>query len=200
VDAGHAIANVLFGNVNPSGKLPLTFPKKLEDSPAHSTGDRRNYPGDEEKRVYYDEGIFVGYRWFDSKNIEPLFPFGFGKSYTEFEFGPIRLNRQSINKPEDSLVVKVDLTNVGELAGSEVVQVYAKDVEASVDRPLQELVGFEKGTLSPGETKKMSVIIQAKDLAFYDVVSHDWVIEPGDFKLSIGKSSRDIVGEVDFTY
>jgi beta-glucosidase len=200
MEAGHAIANVLFGNVNPSGKLPLTFPKKLEDSPAHSTGDRRNYPGDEEKRVYYDEGIFVGYRWFDSKNIEPLFPFGFGKSYTEFEFGPIRLNRQSINKPEDSLVVKVDLTNVGELAGSEVVQVYAKDVEASVDRPLQELVGFEKGTLSPGETKKMSVIIQAKDLAFYDVVSHDWVIEPGDFKLSIGKSSRDIVGEVDFTY
>ncbi|TET11321.1 MAG: glycosyl hydrolase, partial [Candidatus Thorarchaeota archaeon] len=135
MEAGHAIANVLFGNVNPSGKLPLTFPKRLEDSPAHSTSNPRNYPGDEEKRIYYDEGIFVGYRWFDNKKIEPLFPFGFGQSYTEFEFSTIHLNRQTIGKPEDVLLVEVDVTNIGERAGSEIIQVYARDVEASVDRP-----------------------------------------------------------------
>ena len=107
MEAGQAISNALFGDINPSGKLPLTFPKCLEDSPAHSTGNPRNYPGDGEKRVFYDEGIYVGYRWFDNKEIEPLFPFGFGQSYTEFEFGPIHLNRESFGKTEDTLLVEV---------------------------------------------------------------------------------------------
>ncbi len=200
IEAGNAIANVLFGDVNPSGKLPLTFPKRLEDSPAHSTTNRRNYPGDDQKRVYYDEGIFVGYRWFDAKNIEPLFPFGFGKSYTEFQFESIHLNKESIGKPEDTLVVEVDVTNTGNRAGSEVIQVYAKDISASVDRPLQELVGFEKIHLNPGETKRDSIEIKAQDLGFYDALNHDWVIESGEFKLLIGKSSREILGEVDFEY
>ncbi|MFW9794388.1 MAG: beta-glucosidase [Candidatus Thorarchaeota archaeon] len=200
MEAGHAIANVLFGDVNPSGKLPLTFPRRLEDSPAHITGDRRNYPGDEKKRIYYDEGIFVGYRWFDEKKIEPLFPFGFGQSYTQFEFGTIQLNRQFITKAEDALLVDVDVINIGQRAGSEVVQVYAKDVEASVERPPQELVGFEKVHLEPGETRKVSVTVKAEDLAFYDVDKHDWVLEQGDFKLLVGKSSREILGEAEFSY
>ncbi|MHA2078213.1 MAG: beta-glucosidase [Candidatus Thorarchaeota archaeon] len=200
MEAGHAIANVLFGDVNPSGKLPLTFPKRLEDSPAHSTDDPRNYPGDEDRRVYYDEGIFVGYRWFDNKKIEPLFPFGFGQSYTKFEYESINLNRQSIHKPEDALLVEVDVTNIGERSGSEVVQVYSGDVEASVERPSQELVGFEKIPLDPGETKTASITVKGEDFAFYDVSKRQWSIEDGDFKLLIGKSSRDIQGEAKFSY
>ncbi len=199
-EAGHAIANVLFGDVNPSGKLPLTFPKRLEDSPAHSTANRRNYPGDDQKRVYYDEGVFVGYRWFDAKNIEPLFPFGFGKSYTEFQFEYIQLNKESIENPEDTIVVEVDVTNIGNRTGSEVIQAYAKDTSASVDRPLQELVGFEKIHLNPGETKRAFIEIQTQDLAFYDASKHDWVIEAGEFKLLVGKSSREILGEENFAY
>lgn len=200
MEAGNAIANVLFGDVNPSGKLPLTFPMRLEDSPAHSTGNPRNYPGDEEKRVHYEEGIYVGYRWFDKEEIEPLFPFGYGQSYTDFEFDTINLNRQSIGKPEDTLLIEVDVTNSGTHSGSEVVQVYSKDVDSSIDRPLQELVGFEKVALDPGQTKTVAITVKAEDLAFYDVSNHDWTIEAGEFKLLIGRSSRDILGEVDFLY
>lgn len=200
MEGGNAIANVLFGDANPSGKLPLTFPKKIQDSPAHSTGNPRNYPGDEEKRVYYDEGIFVGYRWFDKKEIEPLFPFGYGQSYTQFEFGSIHLNRESIGKPEDAVLVDVDVTNIGERAGSEVVQIYGRDIEASVDRPPQELVGFEKMRLEPGETKTVSVTVKAEDLAFYDVSLHEWIIEPGEFKILVARSSRNIIGEAMLSY
>jgi beta-glucosidase len=200
MEAGHAIANVIFGDVNPSGRLPLTFPKRLEDSPAHSTGDSRNYPGDEKKRVYYDEGIYVGYRWFDKKKIEPLFPFGFGLSYTEFEYGDVSLNRQSLNKPDDAVVVNINVTNTGERAGSEVIQVYSNDVESSIDRPPQELIGFEKVRLNPGESISTAITIKADDLAFYDVSKHDWRIEPGEFKLLVGKSSRNIREETEISY
>ena len=200
MEAGNAIADVLFGDVNPSGKLPLTFPKRLEDSPAHSTGERRNYPGDDEKRVYYDEGIHVGYRWFDKQEIEPLFPFGFGLSYTEFDYGDIQLSRQTLSRPEDSLRVDIDVTNVGDCVGLEVVQVYAMDIDASVDRPPQELVGFEKIRLEPGETAQIGITVKAMDLAFYDATRHDWIIESGDFKLLVGKSSRQILGDAEFTY
>ncbi|MGY5857725.1 MAG: glycoside hydrolase family 3 C-terminal domain-containing protein [Candidatus Thorarchaeota archaeon] len=192
IEAGTAIANVLFGDVNPSGKLPLTFPKKLSDSPAHSTGDPKNFPGDEEKRVFYDEGIFVGYRWFDEKNIEPLFPFGFGESYTSFEFDEVHLSKANLSGLDDKLSVNVGITNTGNVSGAEVIQVYAHDVRASVERPPRELVGFEKIFLQPGETKSTSIFVKADDLAFYDVGKHDWTIELGDFKFLIGNSSRDI--------
>jgi beta-glucosidase len=200
IEAGHAIANILFGDVNPSGKLPLTFPKQLKDSPAHSTGNPRNYPGDEDKRVHYEEGVFVGYRWFDTKGIEPLFPFGFGLSYTEFEYGEIKLNRQSLEKPEDTVSMSVDVTNIGNHAGSEVVQVYARDIEASVQRPPQELVGFEKISLKPSEKGKAAITVKAEDLGFYDVSTHDWKIEAGDFKILVGKSSREIEGDAEIFY
>ncbi len=198
--AGDAIANVLFGDVNPSGKLPLTFPKQLSDSPAHSTGDPKNFPGDEEKRVFYDEGIFVGYRWFDEKNIEPLFPFGCGKSYTSFEFGDVQLSKPNLQGLDDKLSIKVGITNTGNTAGAEVVQVYAHDVQSTIERPPRELVGFEKVFLQPGETKSASILVKADDLAFYDVGKHDWTIEPGDFKFLIGNSSRDIYLDAEFTY
>ncbi|MFW9892987.1 MAG: beta-glucosidase [Candidatus Thorarchaeota archaeon] len=200
MESGNAIANVIFGDTNPSGKLPLTFPRHLEDSPAHSTGNPRNYPGDEEKRIFYDEGIYIGYRWFDAKEIEPLFPFGFGLSYTEFDYGSIHLNRDTLGKPQEALAVEIEVTNVGELPGSEIVQVYSHDIEASVDRPPRELVGFEKSHLEPGESKTVEVTVKAEDLAYYDSSKHDWMIEPGDFKLLVGKSSRKIIHQADLTY
>ncbi|MFX1580000.1 MAG: glycoside hydrolase family 3 C-terminal domain-containing protein, partial [Promethearchaeota archaeon] len=200
MEAGHAIANVLFGDVSPSGKLPLTFPKRLEDSPAHSTGNPRNYPGDEDKRIYYDEGIYVGYRWFDKKKIEPLFPFGFGLSYTKFEYGDVSLNRQSMSKPDAIIAVNVDITNTGQRAGSEVIQVYSNDVDSSIDRPPQELIGFEKVRLNPGESISAAIKIRAEDLAFYDAARHGWRIEPGEFKLLVGKSSRNIFEDTEISY
>jgi len=200
MEGGHAIANILFGDVNPSGKLPLTFPKKLSDSPAHSTGDPRNFPGDEEKRVFYDEGVFVGYRWFDEKNIEPLFPFGFGMSYTSFDFGNVHLSKSNLQGFEDTLSVDVGITNTGNTAGAEVIQVYAHDVKASVERPPRELVGFEKVSLQPGETKSVSILVKANDLAFFDIEKHDWTIEPGDFNFLIGNSSRTIYLDSEFSY
>ena len=200
MESGYAIADILFGDANPSGRLPLTFPKQLKDSPAHSTGNSRNYPGDEQKRVYYDEGIYVGYRWFDSKKIEPLFPFGFGLSYTKFDYDEVQLSKETLKKPEDSLKVDVDVTNTGESIGSDVVQVYSQDVESSINRPPKELVGFEKVLLAPGETKRVSITIKAEDVAFYDTTKHQWVVEPGEFKLLVSKSSREIQEDVYFTY
>ncbi|MFX1332703.1 MAG: fibronectin type III-like domain-contianing protein, partial [Promethearchaeota archaeon] len=185
-------ANMLFGDVYPSGKLPITFPKKLSDSPAHSTGNPRNYPGDEEKNVYYDEGIFVGYRWFDEKEIEPLFPFGYGLGYSSFEISDVRLLADKIAGADDRIRVEVVLKNVGEKDGAEVIQIYCHDTESSVVRPVQELVGFEKVVLQPGERKSIPVLINARDLMFYDVNRHDWYLEPGEFELRVGTSSRDI--------
>ncbi|MFQ5834240.1 MAG: glycoside hydrolase family 3 C-terminal domain-containing protein [Candidatus Thorarchaeota archaeon] len=199
MEGGRAIANVLFGDVNPSGKLPITFPKKLSDSPAHSTGTPRTFPGIN-KKVYYDEGIFMGYRWFDERGIEPLFPFGFGMSYTSFDYEDIRLDSASINEPESSVAVEVRVTNVGHRAGSDVVQVYSHDVESSVDRPPKELVGFQNVHLDPGEEKSVTVDIRAEDLAFYDVSTHDWVIEPGEFELLVGRSSQDIHARLQISY
>jgi beta-glucosidase len=200
MEAGHAIANVLFGDANPSGKLPLTFPKRLEDSPAHSTGNSRSYPGDEEKKVHYDEGIFVGYRWFDKKGIGPLFPFGFGLSYTDFDFGQVQLERETIHELEDTLRVEVDVMNIGEQAGSEVLQIYAQDLESTIERPPKELVGFEKVRLEPKEKKTVSIVVKADDLSFYDATVHNWKIEKGNYKLLVGVSSRNIVGESEFSY
>ena len=188
MEAGRAIANILFGDVSPSGKLPITFPKKIQDSPAHKSST--TYPGTD--KVIYEEGIFVGYRWFDEKNIEPLFPFGFGESYTSFEFDEVHLSKANLSGLDDKLSVNVGITNTGNVSGAEVIQVYAHDVRASVERPPRELVGFEKIFLQPGETKSTSIFVKADDLAFYDVGKHDWTIELGDFKFLIGNSSRDI--------
>ncbi len=199
MEGGRAIANVLFGDVNPSGRLPLTFPKILSDSPAHSTGDPRTFPG-VDKRVHYNEGIFVGYRWFDEKNIEPLFPFGFGLSYTEFEHRNLALNKQTLSGSDDFIVASVEVENIGSRVGSQVVQMYHKDVECSIPRPPKELAGFEKVRLAPGESKTVDVRINAGDLAFYDVEEHRWKIEAGEFGVLSGFSSRDIQEETQFQF
>lgn len=188
MESGTAIANVLFGDVNPSGKLPLTFPRKLSDSPAHKS--KRNYPG-VEKQVYYDEGIYVGYRHFDKEQIEPLFPFGYGLSYTTFEYENLRLEREQFSK-NDTVKVSVEITNTGNRLGKEIVQLYIQEVDCSVDRPPKELKQFTKVELKPDERKKVVLDLKISDFSFYDDSSHSWIAEPGIFNILIGSSSRNI--------
>ena len=192
MEGGRAIANILFGDTYPSGKLPITFPQKLTDSPAHHSGLARNYPGDEVLDVHYDEGIFVGYRWFDKREISPLFPFGFGLGYTTFDFG----DAQILSKTNDSLSINLEVENTGEHTGADIVQIYSHDVQSSVERPPKELVGFEKIKLAPGERKAISVLVNFQDLMFYDLDSHDWTFEPGEFELLVGNSSKNIHSKI----
>ena len=189
MEGGRAIANVLFGDVNPSGKLPMTFPKKIEDCPAHKS--ERTFPGVDLK-VYYEEGIYVGYKHYDKENIEPLFPFGFGLSYTEFKFEEVNATNNKISAIHETININVKITNVGRRAGSEVIQVYSEDVKCSVSRPKRELVGFEKVFLNPNESKYFSIKIKGKDLAFYDPSESAWKLEKGEFVLHVGNSSRDL--------
>ncbi|MCR5560276.1 MAG: glycoside hydrolase family 3 C-terminal domain-containing protein [Bacteroidales bacterium] len=196
-ETGNALADVLTGDVNPSGKLPFTFPVALEDGPVKT---ERQYPGymDEDGiwQVHYDEGIYVGYRWYDTEGIKPLFPFGYGLSYTSFEYGKARLSSKKMGQ---RLTVKVPVTNTGKVAGAEVVQLYIQDVEASVDRPVKELKGFEKVWLEPGETKTVSISFGRDALSFFDALNHCWVAEPGQFKALVGASSEDIRAELEFS-
>jgi len=191
-ECGNAIADVLFGEVNPSGKLPETFPKRIEDNPAYI-----NYPG-ENGKVLYGEGIFVGYRYYDAKKIEPLFPFGYGLSYTTFEYSNLRISTPAL-RMGSKLNVTVDITNTGEKKGKEVVQMYVCDVEASLVRPARELKGFDKINLGPGETKTVSFALDKKDLSFYDPDLEQWVAEPGEFEVLVGSSSRDIRASASFS-
>lgn len=189
MEGGHAIAAVLFGEVNPSGKLPCTFPRRLADSPAHASGAARQFPG-ENGVVHYDEGLLVGYRWFDTKEVAPLFPFGHGLSYTTFVYAEPKVS----SDPADSasLIVECSVTNTGGRAGAETVQVYVHDRVASVARAEQELRGFAKVHLAPGETRLVRVPLSPRALAFYDQVEGRWLAEAGDFEVRIGASSRDI--------
>ena len=184
-ETGNALADVIFGDVSPSGKLPISLPKRLEDNPAFI-----NYPG-ENGRVQYGEGLYVGYRYYDKKKIEPLFPFGHGLSYTSFEYSNLRLNGEKFGNG-DVIEVMVDMSNCGERDGQAVVQLYLRDEQARVERPHQELKAFTKVALEPGETKPVKLILTEQSLAFYDTAVHDWITEPGVFEVMIGSSSREI--------
>ncbi|MHA1987388.1 MAG: glycoside hydrolase family 3 C-terminal domain-containing protein [Promethearchaeota archaeon] len=189
MEAGNAIANILFGDVNPSGKLPITFPKVLSDSPAHVS--ERTYPGDENLRVFYDEGIFVGYRHFDTKNVEPLFPFGHGLSYTKFTYDNLEISHDKVSGDE-AFNVTLDIMNSGEYFGAEVIQLYIQDIQCSVERPLKELKGFKKVKLKPHEKQTVKFELKKEDLSFFDENNKYWKAEKGLFKILIGSSSRDI--------
>ncbi|MBO4447431.1 MAG: glycoside hydrolase family 3 C-terminal domain-containing protein [Bacteroidales bacterium] len=194
-EAGRAIADVLTGAVNPSGKLPFTFPVALSDGPVKT---ERQYPGiqDEEGnwQVYYDEDIWVGYRWYDHVAVEPLFPFGYGLSYTSFEYSDLRVPGTF----SDGMKVRVRVRNTGDVAGAEVVQLYVTDEEASVDRPVKELKGFGKVYLEPGESREVEFRLNRSALSYFDESAHEWVAEPGAFKVLVGSSSRDIRAEAGF--
>ncbi|MHA6531303.1 glycoside hydrolase family 3 C-terminal domain-containing protein [Paenibacillus sp. BAC0078] len=182
---GGAVADLLFGEVSPSGKLAETFPVKLSDNPSFL-----NFPGEGDK-VEYKEGLFVGYRYYDKKEIEPLFPFGFGLSYTEFEYSGLKLDKTSINDTE-TVHVSVTVKNTGTRTGQEIVQLYVSDVQSSVIRPLQELKGFQKVELQPGEAREVSFTLDKRSFAYYNVELSDWHVESGGFHISVGSSSRDI--------
>ncbi|MCC8068188.1 MAG: glycoside hydrolase family 3 C-terminal domain-containing protein [Ruminococcus sp.] len=184
--SGSAVSKILFGEVNPSGKLAETFPIKLQDNPSYLTGFGE---GDE---VNYSEGIFVGYRYYDKKDMDVLFPFGYGLSYTTFEYSNLQVSSEKI-KDIDTLTVTVDITNTGSMAGKEIVQLYVQDVESSVIRPIKELKGFEKVSLEPNETKTVTFTLNKRSFAYYNVDIKDWHVESGEFRILIGKSSRDIV-------
>ena len=182
---GGAACDLIFGKVNPSGKLAETFPEKLSDNPSFIS-----FPGEMDD-VQYREGIFVGYRYYDHKQIEPLFPFGHGLSYTTFEYSDIKLSSNAINA-DDELTVSVKVTNTGKVEGKEVVQLYVTDKESSLIRPVKELKGFEKVSLKPGESKNVMFKLDKRAFAFYSEAAHDWLVEEGDFIISVGSSSRDI--------
>ncbi|PGT19527.1 glycoside hydrolase family 3 C-terminal domain-containing protein [Bacillus cereus] len=183
---GGAIADLLFGDANPSGKLAETFPKVLSDNPSYL-----NFPGEGDK-VEYKEGVFVGYRYYDTKNIEPLFPFGFGLSYTNFEYSNLSINKKEI-KDIETVSVSVNVKNIGSTAGKEIVQLYIKDVESTMIRPEKELKGFEKVELQPGEEKTVSFTLNKRSFAYYNVELKDWHVETGEFEILVGKSSREII-------
>jgi beta-glucosidase len=182
-EAGHALAAVLFGQANPSGKLPVTFPKRFEDSPAFG-----HYPG-ENLHVDYAEGIYVGYRYYDTKKVEPQFPFGFGLSYTTFAYSGITVApMQGEAQAEVSFKVK----NTGTRAGAEIVQLYVHDGHSRIDRPERELKGFQRVELTPGEEKKVTFLLNRPDLSYWSPEKKAWVADPGIFEVQVGASSRDI--------
>ncbi|HEY4952729.1 MAG TPA: glycoside hydrolase family 3 C-terminal domain-containing protein, partial [Verrucomicrobiae bacterium] len=186
LEGGNALAGVLFGDVNPSGKLPCTFPKKLADSPAHALGV---YPGTNNV-VIYKEGLLVGYRWYDTKDIQPLFPFGHGLSYTQFKYS--KLNLVPNTNAKKPLTIEFELANTGDRAGAEVAEIYVQPINSSVFRPLKELKSFKKVFLQPGEKQKVSVTLDQSAFAYYDVNKKGWVAEKGGYKILVGSSSRDI--------
>jgi beta-glucosidase len=183
MEGGNALARIIFGDVNPSGKTTFSFPKKLEDSPAHKIGE---YPG-VDKTVQYKDDIFVGYRYFDTYNVEPLFPFGHGLSYADFDYTDLVASGAG-----DSATVKLSVTNKGGLPGAEVVQIYVHDNEASVKRPEKELKAFRKVFLAAGETKTIEFKLGADAFQYYDEEKKEWVLEHGKFTVRVGSSSRDI--------
>lgn len=190
---GHALADVLFGKVNPSGKLPFTFPVKLEDNAAHAL----NAYDPEDLSVEYKEGIFVGYRWAEKEQIKPLFAFGHGLSYTTFGYGEAKAAKTSM-KENGTLSVSVDVTNTGDVAGKEVIQLYIGDNEASVARPVKELKGFRKIALEPGQKQTVTFEITPEMLKFFDADKHEWVLEKGKFTAYICAASDDVRTQVEF--
>jgi beta-glucosidase len=193
MEGGNALARVLFGDVNPSGKLPATFPKRLVDSPAHAPSTAPgSYPG-VNGTVTYSEGLLVGYRWFDAKNINPLFPFGFGLSYTTFEYSNLKLVQG-----ESGVTANFEIKNSGALAGAEVAQLYVHPENPGVPRPDKELKGFKKVFLEPGETQTISIPLNYLAFAYYSPDQKSWVAEKGDFKILVGASSRTLPLQADY--
>jgi len=186
MEGGNALAHILFGDVNPSGKLPFTFPVKLEDAPAMKLGEYPSTPGNPLKQTYKDD-IYVGYRYYDTYQVAPQFAFGHGLSYTTFDYGKL-----AVTPGVQQATVALTVRNTGKTAGAEVVQLYVKDVQSTVKRPEKELKAFEKVFLKPGESKTITLKLPAEAFQYYDEAGKRWVLEPGRFDLLVGSSSRDI--------
>lgn len=186
-EGGTALAQVLFGDYSPSGKLPASFERRWEDNPAFNS----YYPPKGESRVKYSEGVFVGYRYYDRSETKPQFPFGFGLSYTTFAYSNLSVSPATgnLNTP---VTVAFDVKNTGHREGAEVAELYVGDSHASVPRPVKELKGFAKVDLKPGESKRVTVKLDRRAFSFYDVAKKDWITEPGEFAILVGGSSDEI--------
>jgi beta-glucosidase len=199
---GEATVDLLYGKVNPSGKLAETYPLRLQDTPSYL-----NFPGTEQE-VVYSEGVFIGYRYYDTKELDVLYPFGHGLSYTTFEYSDLLVTPETNMKDTDTIQVSVKVKNTGSVFGKEIVQLYIHPNQAFVRRPYKELKGFEKVALNPGETKTVTFILDKRSFAYYQVDLKDWFVESGEYKIMIGKSSLDIAltetikveGTVDFPF
>jgi beta-glucosidase len=193
MEAGHAFADILTGDVNPSGKMPITLPARLEDTAPIALNDYNA------KESLYTEGVFIGYRWFEQQNIKPTFAFGHGLSYSNFALTDIALSASEITCNEN-IIVTAQVKNTGDVTGAEVVQLYLHDKEASVERPKKELKGFAKVYLAPGESKQVSISLNRRDLSFWDVNSNDWLAETGEFEILLGTALDDIKLSAEFNY
>lgn len=199
-EGGNALASVLTGDVNPSGKLPMTFPARLSDVGAHAVGQYPGTPRNDGSNIVdieYREGIFVGYRWADKNKIQPLFPFGHGLSYTTFDYGKATIDKTE-GTADDVFTVSIPVTNTGDRAGREIVQLYVSDLKTTLPRPVKELKGFKKISLEPGQTETVTFEISRDDLSYFDADKHAWVVDPGKFEALVGASSRDIRSKVAF--
>jgi beta-glucosidase len=190
-EGGTALAEILLGDVNPSGRLPVTFERRWEDNPAHAS---YYPPNDGTKRVEYKEGVFVGYRGYEKNNVRPLFPFGHGLSYTTFKYDNLKVARAPALDETGSpfFDVSFDVRNTGARAGSDVAQVYVSDAHADDPRPPKELKGFSKVTLRPGESRRVTVRLGGRAFSYYDTAAKRWQIAPGDFDILVGRSSEQI--------
>ncbi len=193
--SGVSLGEILSGKISPSGKLPVTFAKEQNDYPCFKFG-KRGYPG-VDKHVYYDEGIYVGYRWFNTKKVQPQFPFGFGLSYTTFKYGKPVLSSKTMQK-DGKITVTVPVTNTGRMEGKEIVELFIGDVASSEERPTKELKKFAKVSLAPGETKSVQFDITTEDLQYWSTAAHGFVAEPGKFKAYVCASETDVRGVAEF--
>ena len=201
-ETGNALASVIAGDANPSGKLPYTYYASLDQVGAHKMGE---YPGhksidalgNEVMDIPYNEGVFVGYRFTDKNKLVPTFPFGHGLSYTTFDYGKATTDKV-FAKDADKIEVRVPVSNTGERKGKETVQLYVRDIKSSVERPVKELKGFKKVELNPGETQEVVFEIGRDALSYFDAERHEWVMEPGEFEILIGASSGDIRSKTTF--
>ncbi len=203
-----AVAEIIAGEINPSGKLPITIEKDFKDSPGYgyipegeTLHTRRNRDEEKTRAVYnikYNEGIFVGYRWYEKQNIEPLFPFGYGLSYTTFKYNDFEISDKKI-RPGERVEITFTIENIGKIPGTEIAQLYVHDLVSSFERPLKELKGFEKVTLQPGEKKKISITLDNSDFSFWNPETRQWTAEPGDFEIIIGPSSAIAAGKLVLT-
>jgi beta-glucosidase len=182
---GSAVSELLYGIENPSGKLTETFPECIENNPAFLA-----YP-DYNRKVSYTEEVFVGYRYYDIKKIKPLFPFGFGLSYTEFEYSNLSVSKEKATD-EEEIQVQFTVTNIGKLSGKEIPELYIHDAKSTIRRPYKELKGFEKIYLNPSERKQVTIVLNKKSFAYYNVDIHDWYVEGGIYEILIGSSSSDV--------
>lgn len=199
MEGGNAVADLLFGDKNPSGKLTFTWPKRYEDTEGYiEAGGENNQKAKKNDDVYYKEGVYVGYKWNDKKNIEPEFAFGHGLSYTSFKYSNLRFNKDEMGR-DDTIQVSVDIKNTGTRAGKETVQLYIHDKKPAIDRPLKELKGYEKVLLKPGETKTVKFDINADSLSYWDINVHSFMAKAGEYEAWVGSASDDIRAKGSFT-